>query len=282
MPLCYRWLVSIFLARVAWLVSLLRSILFVAWAGVKSIGAYVHYPTISTDMLGKVQRRESSFNNDGAIARSATLSTMKLYYYRSFAWLYGWAGGYAQRVMVNSTWTKDHVNAYVARHLHELDTLHWTTPILSHHFLYLNKSWHRLWKVPDRTEIVYPPCDTKSLEKLPLEGRKKVMVSVAQFRPEKDHALQLEAFGLFLNKFPEHRDVQFRMIGGCRNAGDESRVQALQAAIAKDPLLDSAVTIETNIPYPELKNALGEATIGIHTMRDEHFGIGVVEFLAAG
>lgn len=27
---------------------------YIAWAGVKHIGAYVHYPTISTDMLSKV------------------------------------------------------------------------------------------------------------------------------------------------------------------------------------------------------------------------------------
>ena len=42
------------------------------------------------------------------------------------------------------------------------------------------------------------------------------------------------------------------------------------------------VEIKTNLPFPELTALLSRALIGIHTMRDEHFGIGVVEFLAAG
>ena len=36
------------------------------------------------------------------------------------------------------------------------------------------------------------------------------------------------------------------------------------------------------MPYKDLQDALGNALIGLHTMRDEHFGIGVVEFLASG
>ena len=42
------------------------------------------------------------------------------------------------------------------------------------------------------------------------------------------------------------------------------------------------VEIKTNLPFPDLTALLSRALIGIHTMRDEHFGIGVVEFLAAG
>jgi alpha-1,2-mannosyltransferase len=42
------------------------------------------------------------------------------------------------------------------------------------------------------------------------------------------------------------------------------------------------VEIHVNVNYDELQAWLGKAMIGIHTMRDEHFGIGVVEFLAAG
>lgn len=43
---------------------------------------------------------------------------------------------------------------------------------------------------------VYPPCDTTSLQTLPLDRKLKqlFLVSVAQFRPEKNHRLQLEAF----------------------------------------------------------------------------------------
>jgi alpha-1,2-mannosyltransferase len=100
-----------------------------------SIGCYVHYPTISTDMLGKVftrlcvlvsstsscsshqlpcsprqvADRESGFNNAGFIAKSAVLSFGKLMYYQLFARVYGFVGRYAQVCMTNSTWTNEHI-----------------------------------------------------------------------------------------------------------------------------------------------------------------------------
>lgn len=46
--------------------------------------------------------------------------------------------------------------------------------------------------------LIYPPCDTTDLQTLPLDRRLKhlFLVSVAQFRPEKNHRLQLEAYAL--------------------------------------------------------------------------------------
>lgn len=37
-----------------------------------------------------------------------------------------------------------------------------------------------------------------------------------------------------------------------------------------------------NVPYSELRFLLGGAVGGLHTMVDEHFGISVVEYMAAG
>lgn len=34
-----------------------------------------------------------------------------------------------------------------------------------------------------------------------------------------------------------------------------------------------------NAPYPTVVKRLGEASIGLNTMQDEHFGINVVEFM---
>jgi alpha-1,2-mannosyltransferase len=42
-----------------------------ALSGAK-VAAYVHYPTISTDMLSRVQERRPSHNNDAAIAGSSS------------------------------------------------------------------------------------------------------------------------------------------------------------------------------------------------------------------
>lgn len=42
------------------------------------------------------------------------------------------------------------------------------------------------------------------------------------------------------------------------------------------------VEFVTNVPFAELKRRMGEAHVGLHTMWCEHFGIGVVELMAAG
>ena len=68
--------------------------------------------------------------------------------------------------MVNSSWTEGHINS--------------------------------IWKCPLRTHRVYPPCDIEHLTKLPLLSDKEKkesirIVSIGQFRPEKDHPLMLNA-----------------------------------------------------------------------------------------
>lgn len=47
-------------------------------------------------------------------------------------------------------------------------------------------------------------------------------------------------------------------------------------------LLADAVEWHVNVPYNDLKQLLGGAVGGLHTMLDEHFGISVVEYMAAG
>jgi hypothetical protein len=70
----------------------------------------------------------------------------------------------AQAVMVNSSWTAEHIR--------------------------------RLWWRLEPPARVFPPCDVADLAGLPLDRKLKrlYLVSLAQFRPEKDHALQLRAF----------------------------------------------------------------------------------------
>lgn len=42
------------------------------------VGAYVHYPTISTDMLKRVRENKASHNNAGVISSSSFLTALKL------------------------------------------------------------------------------------------------------------------------------------------------------------------------------------------------------------
>jgi glycosyltransferase involved in cell wall biosynthesis len=51
---------------------------------------------------------------------------------------------------------------------------------------------------------------------------------------------------------------------------------------AKKGSATADVAFEVNVPFARLLELMGEAAVGIHTMWNEHFGIGVVEMMAAG
>lgn len=144
----------------------------------------------------------------------------------------------ADFLMVNSSWTKNHVDS-ILRH---------TDPILDLLHVLPSLAFSRIR--PTRTQIVYPPCDTQAVSGFPLDGRERVILSVAQFRfvpnsyrtrvvliisdlsPEKDHATQLRSFAKLLEIHPKYASgpdsIRLVLIGGSRNAGDAARVDALR------------------------------------------------------
>jgi len=213
-------------------------------------GCYVHYPTISTDMLDRVIHRHADYNNSSRVSNSAVLSQLKLAYYRLFAWAYGVAGRRSDLILVNSSWTENHILG--------------------------------LWKAPECTFIVYPPCDVAEFMTIPLNirpldnSRTRKVVSVSQFRPEKNHRLQLEAFEKFLASVPSERRSQFKLslVGGCRNEDDTVRVEQLKK-FAEELKITENVEFRLNVTFNDLKNCLMEADVGLHTMWNEHFGIGL-------
>ncbi|KAI0076731.1 glycosyltransferase family 4 protein [Panus rudis PR-1116 ss-1] len=254
----------------------------VRWVGGVHIGAYVHYPTISTDMLERVKSRKEWHTNSNAISSSSFLSGLKLIYYRVFMYYYAYSLRQASFVMVNSRWTKNHVDSILRHSDPLLDLIHAFTPLA------ILKIWSLLTGVssPDSAQIVYPPCDAKEMAKFPLEGRERVIMSLAQFRPEKDHAAQLHAFQTLLKTHPEYqrsgeKQVRLVLIGGSRDAGDAARVESLKS-LAKELGIEANVQFIVNASYAEMLKWLSLASIGLSTMVDEHFGINVVELMAAG
>ncbi|CAL1713659.1 unnamed protein product [Somion occarium] len=246
-------------------------------AGV-TVGAYVHYPTISTDMLARVKSRQKWHTNSDAISSSPILSKLKLLYYRIFMYYYAFSLCQASFLMVNSSWTKNHIDAILQPSDHLLDFVHLFTPLVL----------LRLWSSPSPrgAQIVYPPCDTREMAQFPLEGRERVILSVAQFRPEKDHAAQLHAFRKLIEKHPEYANpgdqhVRLVLIGGSRNKDDADRLESLKS-LAKELGIAEHVQFIANAPYSEMLSWLSKASVGLSTMVDEHFGINVVEFMAAG
>lgn len=238
------------------------------------VACYVHYPTITSDMLRRVSGQVAAHNNNPYVARSPFLTAGKLLYYRLFSWIYGWVGRCSDIIMVNSSWTEEHIN--------------------------------ELWLCPLKTHRVYPPCDVEDLKQMSLDSEitnpqkdgqqesskstgdtKKnnviKIVSVGQFRPEKDHPLQLRAMYELRQLVPEEvwDSIMLVFVGSCRNREDQERVRDMQD-LCKHLSLENNVQFKINITYDELKKELQEGTIGLHAMWNEHFGISVVEGMAAG
>lgn len=74
--------------------------------------AYVHYPTISTDMLESLDPN-SKTGSQGVNAGQGTgiRGSAKKLYWQTFARLYSWVGSTIDVVMANSTWTRAHIRA---------------------------------------------------------------------------------------------------------------------------------------------------------------------------
>lgn len=177
----------------------------------------------------------------------------KRLYWQAFAVLYSYVGSYADIVMANSTWTMNHLKD--------------------------------LWSLkPDQASIVYPPCDTTALSGISTQGiREKQIVCVAQFRAEKDHATLLQAFNHLIYDLDTtlSKDARLILVGTVRNQSDRDRVAALENIAIQLGIRDS-VTFLLDAPWPMVMDTLSKAWIGTNAMWNEHFGIGVVEYMAAG
>ena len=119
---------------------------------------------------------------------------------------------------------------------------------------------------------------------------------MGQFRPEKDHVLQLRAFKKALEILaagPSDSDedapewvagARLVLVGGARNEEDEARVESLKRTSGELGIADR-VEWRVNAPFDgkgSLRQGLAECAAGMHCMWNEHFGISVVESQAAG
>ncbi|EPS42305.1 hypothetical protein H072_3730 [Dactylellina haptotyla CBS 200.50] len=224
-------------------------------------GAYVHYPTISTDMLG---------------ALSPT-NRLKKRYWEVFALLYSWAGTEIDVVVANSSWTAGHLNS-LWRGISSKGTPEFTG------FLNGLVKWISGRRRGENVQVLFPPCAVKKLaESIQLkEQRDNAILYIAQFRPEKNHPLVLQAFQQFLRSAPEGlKGTKLVFIGSVREDQDEKKVYELRL-LAKELQIENNVLFITNAPWGDVIKWLGQASVGVNAMWNEHFGIGVVEYQAAG
>lgn len=155
----------------------------------------------------------------------------------------------ADFLMVNSSWTKNHIDSILQHSDLLLDVFH-----VIFWFLPIQKLRGR--KALNSARIVYPPCDTREMAEFSLTPREHVILSVAQFRyaacryrrsncksdlkppflrfsPEKDHPTQLRAFHQLLQSDPGYtstgaQSVKLVLVGGSRNDADAQRVKELR------------------------------------------------------
>lgn len=97
-------------------------------------------------------------------------------YYRLFMSLYAQALRQARFLMVNSSWTKNHVDSILQHHDVIFDTLALFNPL---NILDCLNTRHTS---PKTARIVYPPCDTREMATFALANRERIILSVAQFR----------------------------------------------------------------------------------------------------
>lgn len=229
-----------------------------------STGAYVHYPTISTDMLDSLDL-SSELGSRGVNAGQGVgiRGAVKKAYWQIFAKLYSWVGSTVDVVMANSTWTRAHIKTLWGPLRVEKDKDH---PITT----------------------IYPPCAVREMEQevevseASEKKRQPVIVCIAQFRPEKNHQLIIQSFAKFVKSGTEAaKDAKLVLIGSVRDDGDSKRVYQLRLLVNELHIKDR-VEFHLDAPWPAILEWLRKASVGVNGMWNEHFGIGVVEYQAAG
>lgn len=227
-------------------------------------GAYVHYPTISTDMLESLDP-SSTVGAQGVNAGKGVgaQGSAKKIYWKLFAKVYSMVGSSVDVVMTNSSWTQGHVTSLWGPHRGEKNK---TDPIV----------------------VVYPPVAVQELEQkievseISEKDRLQDLIYIAQFRPEKNHQLIIQAFAKFLkSESNASKTARLVLVGSVRDDGDSKRVYQLRILVNELGIKDR-VEFHLDASWPEILDWLSKASVGVNGMWNEHFGIGVVEYQAAG
>lgn len=227
-------------------------------------GAYVHYPTISTDMLDSLDPNHPlGAHGVNAGQGKGMRGVLKRNYWKLFAKVYSLMGSTVDVVMTNSSWTQAHVT----------------------------QLWGPGRKENAKTEpivIVYPPCAVEELaEEVEVSAasepkRQKLLLYIGQFRPEKNHPLIVEAFANFIHSGSEaSKGARLVLVGSVRDDQDSKRVYKLRLLIRELKVVDH-VDFQLDASWPDILGWLGRSYVGVNGMWNEHFGIGVVEYQASG
>jgi glycosyltransferase involved in cell wall biosynthesis len=212
--------------------------------------------------------------------------------------------------MANSTWTKNHVDCFLVSWLYQRgeqeeeegedsststhalspadeDSLCQQVPNLAGGVHVENDGVQALRRKKRKfmkATVVYPPCNVESFAEFPVLPQALTVLSISQFRPEKEQVIQIRAFAQFVAGLDTHDPrcalVRLVLAGSCRDCANCARVNEL-ILLAQSLGVAHAVSFKVNISWDKLKELLKTSLIGISTMVDEHFGISIVEFMVS-
>lgn len=218
--------------------------------------AYVHYPIIQQDMFTKLK-----LNLDGFKVSDWKILA-KFGYWKLMFYFYVYLGSLVDITLANGSWTFNH----------------------------LAKIWVWNNQLGSTMTILYPPCGTEFpnpyiSKQLELKRANK-MIYIAQFRPEKRHDLVLTEYVKFLEEFQTSKTSIKQLptiifLGSCRTKDDTKHLNYIKQLV-DDLKLKEYVEFIVDCSYDEILRQLATVKFGLNAMWNEHFGIGVVEYMVNG
>lgn len=279
------------------------------------IVAYVHYPIIQQDMFNKLKFQKFSDFKKLRLSGPDIKQAAKFLYWSLLYAFYIYLGSLVDITLANGTWTYNHIKGIWYLNEPKGKTVEVLFPPCSTEKLgqtpqlpqdtsklesseNLPKYEFRLTEPASAGESHLLEAagkpETPLLEKTSVptaskqeSSKSKInMIYVGQFRPEKRHLLVLDQYHTFLKAFHEAKlplsDLPtLTFLGSCRTPEDSETLESLQSLV-KELDLSEYVKFVIDCSFEEVKANLAKSTFGLNAMWNEHFGIGVVEYLGAG
>jgi glycosyltransferase involved in cell wall biosynthesis len=127
--------------------------------------------------------------------------------------------------------------------------------------------------------VLYPPVDTERFSHAysqTINAREAKVLVVARFSPEKQIENAIKVAHLLGGSI-----IKFHIVGSLAPA-NRPYFKMLQNLIERYGLTQTTVTLTPNASNEELIDAMSKSVIYFHTMIGEHFGVSIVEAMAAG
>jgi glycosyltransferase involved in cell wall biosynthesis len=127
-------------------------------------------------------------------------------------------------------------------------------------------------KLSDRVYVLHPPVDVEYFNDLLTYDKERLVITVSRFTPEKN-------LGEVLKVAKVLRSYDFLLVGSASKYS-EPVIKYLRTRIESENL--NNVELKVNVSRDELRKLLSRAKYYLHPPFPEHFGISVVEAMAAG